>query len=170
MKTLLRAPSFVLCLLIAGSLVLLLLARHRLPTEVAVQFDVDHRAARYLARDTYMMVTAALMLALPPMLALLCAWAARALARSPNAPRYWFGPEHRAQSVAELARHGYRLGYLAIVFLLGLHSVILEGNATTPAQLPVLRFWLVVAAFLVLFAVWLRGYNRYLRPPPGESA
>jgi uncharacterized membrane protein len=69
--------------------------------------------------------------------------------------QYWLSPERREATVGWLASHGCAMGILLILFMLGIHFLTLEANARSPARLDEAEFITVLAAFLVLLAIWI---------------
>lgn len=139
-----------------------------LPDRVATHFGRGGVANDWMTRDGYL----AFMLAFAILLPLLVVGTmgllpgiARGKCNIPNYD-YWFAPARREASAARLVSHACLLGCLMVLFLGGIHLLLLAANATLPARLPEPAFFGALAVFLVGIILWI-VFLRRLFPRPG---
>ena len=71
--------------------------------------------------------------------------------------------------MSTLAALGCAMGVLLILFLVGIHFLVLEANTRSPARLDESAFMVVLVGFLLLLALWIGALAlRFGRPASGS--
>ena len=138
-----------------------------LPPEVASHFGSGGVANAWMPRAGYVALVVALAAALPLIVACTSGLVPRMtrLAKLVRHPQWWLAPERREATEAFLANHACALGVLLSLFMLGVHLLVLEANATQPARLPMAPFYTLLGAFLALLAAWIGTLFLRFRTP-----
>ena len=139
-----------------------------LPDRMATHFDAAGRPDGWAVRQTYVLSMWAIGLGLPAFMMGIFYVARFLPAGLINYPHrhYWLTPERSAGTFQLLFRHGIWLAGLEILFLAGLHWLLVPANRQAP---PVLsgNVWLVGIAFLALLGLWIYLFmKQFLRVPP----
>lgn len=131
-----------------------------LPPVVAAHFSVGGAADGFMAKDTYLRFTIALLLGLPLLIVGLASLTAILPARLINLPNreYWLASERQADTLAYLRKHGAHFGALLVIFLGFVHWLVIQANTHNPPRLPESVLFIGMAAFLVGLVAWLGGF------------
>jgi len=68
---------------------------------------------------------------------------------------YWLAPARRDATFRYLAAHAYWLGALLVVFIAGIHLLLLDANAAQPPRLAGQLLATLLVLFLAALAVWI---------------
>lgn len=139
-----------------------------LPERVASHFGHDGLPNGWMTRDGYVMFMLALTIGAPLFAVVVSALAPRAAARKQRMPNaeYWLAPERRDETVARMVSHACWLGCLMLSFFVAMHVLLIQANATVPAQLPERTFIALVVAFVVALIVWALAQRLRFRRTP----
>ena len=146
---------FVLCLVVAPVVVWTTSAQ--LPARVASHFGMGGDANGFMSHDGYVLFMLAMTTLLPLAIVASIGFIPR-IATSQVSIRYrqhWLAPKHREETLAALATWGCAFGVMMIVFLTGIHFLVLEANARKPAHLDEGTFFALLIGFLVCLALWI---------------
>ena len=163
-----RLHQLTFVALAALAVVYLLMTSDQLPDTVATHFQGDGYANGYMTQSGYQLFMLIFTVGLPLLLVALIGHLPASYSRWSNLPHkdYWFAPQRRAESFAFLRRLAYRFGSLMVLFASGLHGLVLEANAQTPARLDNVAFLLFMLLFLLGLVVWVVVLlRRFGRPP-----
>jgi uncharacterized membrane protein len=163
-------PVALLLLLFAAYFAVLGYSAAILPPRVASHFDVHGRPDGWMSKEGYLRFMAVLGIVLP-----LLVWSTALLTRvlpptMVNLPHreYWLSPERREATCAYLAGKMAWLACSFVLFLTGLHWLVVKANRQQPVVLTN-GIWVLTAAFLIAIGAWLAGLVwRFSRPPAGE--
>jgi hypothetical protein len=151
----------------AASAIFVAASTRALPDVVASHFASSGTAKGYMDRSEYLRFVLALVIALPILFtALPSALLSRPYARVhvPNRG-YWLAPERRANTIAYLRRHLARLGIVQVLFVCGMHGLLLRANAVVPAHLAPEWFIGALGGLLVSMLFWAtRLMDRFRLP------
>lgn len=155
---------FVLVLVVAP--IVLWSTGSTLPPEVASHFGHAGQANSFMPREFYLLVMTALVTLLPLFVAatngLVPRFVPKKMVRDPG---YWMTPPRREASVHALGNFACLLGMLLSLFMLALHFLVLQANASQPPHLPMPAFFALLGVFLSLLAVWMLALFRRFRTP-----
>jgi Domain of unknown function (DUF1648) len=138
-----------------------------LPQTVASHFGANGRANGWMSRDGYVLFMLCFSLGVPLFMVLTIGWLPRVMPRLINLPNrdYWLSGERRDEALGYLLAHAYRLGSVTLLFMLGLHLLVLDANTVQP---PRLAGGLLVLLMVLLFAalgLWTLALLRRFRRP-----
>jgi len=143
-----------------------------LPAHVASHFDLSGRPNGWMSRDSCVDFTVGLGVALPAFIIAMMGNAGRIPISFINLPHrdYWLAPERRRAALSLLLRYSLWLSCLLVLFVTGLHWLIVEANrqALRPhAQAPHLSgigMTLIAGGFIIGTGIWivllLRHFSR----------
>jgi len=150
-----HSVSFLL--LVVGAAAFVLLTSLSLPVVVASHFDAAGTANGFMPRAFYVRFMLAFNVVLPlvvvylPNLAL-CNPRARI-----NLPHreYWLAPDRRAETVAYLCAHSFRMGSGLVIFLAYVHWLVVRANGQFPPGLSSSWFLGGLGVFVACAIIWL---------------
>lgn len=150
-----RFAKMALALAGAVYVIALVASSSLLPNRVASHFGWSGQADGWMGRTEYTVFMAGVGLGLLALF-LSIGWVIRhAPASSINLPQrdYWLAPERRDETSATLGRQFCWLGVMMMVFLLGMHALVIEANRREPHQLSN-GIWLWAALLIVAIVIW----------------
>jgi len=141
-----------------------------LPQTVASHFGGNNLANGWMSRDGYVLFMLCFSLGVPLFMVLTIGWLPRFMPRLVNLPNrdYWLSEERRDEALAYLLEHAYRMGSVTLLFMLGLHLLVLDANQAHPARLAGGLLILLILLMLLFFAalgVWTLALLRRFRKP-----
>lgn len=146
---------FVLILVVAP--VVVWSTSSSLPGRVATHFGRGGLVNGWMSHDGYVvfmiMMTTLLPLVVVAVTGLVPRFATSSIARRNR--QFWLAPERREATLNSLATSACAMGILLILFLVGIHFLVLEANARNPARLDESAFLVVLVGFLLLLALWI---------------
>jgi hypothetical protein len=127
-----------------------------LPARIASHFDIAGRPNGWMDRRAYLEFTIGMAIGLPLFLIIVTRVTGR-LGRGVNIPNrdYWLAPERRPATIAVLMRFIVALGAVLVLFLTGLHFLIVAANSNPAA--PRMNFpgtWALLGAMLAATGLW----------------
>jgi hypothetical protein len=131
---------------------------HDLPAKVASHFDIQGKPNGWMSRDTCVGFTIGLGLLLPALIIGTMAGAGKIPVSFINLPHrdYWLVPERRQAALAVLLRFSLWFACLNVLFVTGLHWLIVEANL--PGESPHLSglgISVIAGGFLAGTAIWV---------------
>ncbi len=154
---------FLLCQI--GFVAAMVLTFDRLPERVAAHFDAAGQANRWVYRTSHIWMTGALGVGLSA-LTLGIFYSIRFFPPSMiNLPRrdYWLGAERREETLGWVFRAGVWLASAEVLFMLGLHLLVVSANEASPPHLSS-GAWFLAGLFVAFIIVWIgvlfRRFNR----------
>jgi len=146
---------FILLLIIAA--ILISATTGQLPAQVASHFGAGGAPNGWMSRNDYRLVILAFAVVLPVVVVLGSTLLPRFKDTRINIPNrdYWLAPARREATFRYLAAHGYWLGALLVVFVVGIHLLLLDANATQPPRLAGQVLATLLVLFLAALAVWI---------------
>lgn len=166
-----RSLSFeVLVLLAVATVVFVLSTIDRLPEVVATHFGTDNRPNGWMTRNGYLLFTFAFGAGVSALVIFCAGFLPRIKPQWTNIPRrdYWLALERREESLSFLAAHACWLACLMVLFIAGIHALILLAHQSQPPLLPLIPFLALLGGFLTGVAVWT--VKIYCRFPPRDKA
>jgi|SRR5208282_1558631 len=156
-------PLVVLGLLCAGYLIFIAGSASLLPERAAVHFGVDGKANGWMSRSADLIFFGGLGTGLPLLFVVLSLLTGMLPARFVNLPHreYWLSPERRAQTRAYISRQMIWMGCLTVLFLAGIHHLMIQANRVTPPHLPMGLFLALTGGFLAGVAAWSIVFIRH---------
>lgn len=138
-----------------------------LPARVATHFGAGGIANGFMSRDGYIAFMLAFAVLLPLFVVAMTGVVPRMMASPRHIPNYdyWFAPARRDASLARLASHACLIGCVLVLFMGGVHFVILDANAQAPARMAEPAFFVLLALFMVGIAVWIVRIRCMFRRP-----
>jgi hypothetical protein len=139
----------------------------QLPAHVSSHFVSDGRANGWMTRDAYLTSTLAMAVLLPMAVAGLLSVVPRVGRRGLSIPHrdYWFASDRRDKTAATLGVFACWLGVMLAIFFAAIHYTILEANASVPARLPAMLFFVVMACFFAAMLLWVGALHVRFRKP-----
>ena len=159
----------VLYLLFASCL---LLTAKDLPDRVATHFDHKGRPNGWMSRNTHLAFIAGFGLAVPLVVAGAGLLPRFLPARSFNIPHrdYWLAPERKAETVSYLFRHSLWLACGILVFIAGVHLLVVHANRQQPVHLPPVPILAWAGCLIVGLALWAIIMLRHFKRPTELAA
>ena len=140
---------------------------HDLPAKVASHFDIEGRPNGWMGRDTCVGFTLGLGILMPAFIVGMMAGAGKIPVSFINLPHreYWLAPERRQAALKILLRFSLWFACVNVLFVTGLHWLIVEANRGGPGpHLSGLGIALVAGGFLAGTGIWvvflLRHFSR----------
>jgi hypothetical protein len=160
-----RSLHLLFLLLLATGAAFVLATSGALPASIATHFGAAGRPDAYMTRAGYQLYMLLMSVGFPVLLVGAIGWLPRRFPRRVNLPHrdYWMAPERREQTLALLARRALWLGCAVVVFVCAMHWLLLRANQSTPPQLPVAPFLVLLAGFLGFIAIWGIALHRAFR-------
>jgi len=158
-----RSPSFkVLVLLALVAVIFVLMTIDRLPAVVATHFGTDNRPNGWMTRGGYLLFTLAFGAGVSALVIFFVGVLPRIKPQWTNIPHrdYWLTPERREESLRFLAAHACWLACLMVLFIAGIHALILLAHQSQPPLLPMTPFLVLLGGFLSGIAVWTVRISR----------
>jgi uncharacterized membrane protein len=159
-----RAVFFVLAVVLV---VVLFTTIGRFPPVVASHFDARGAPNGWSSRPAY----AGLILLVGVVLPLAIVWLVRGVTRRGpqllNIPAgdYWRRPEHAAEAVLRARAYMWWLASILAATSLGVHTLVIQANATAPPRLSTPAILTLLGGLLVAIGLWSAGWWLLLRPP-----
>lgn len=128
-----------------------------LPEQVGTRFGGEGTPNSWMSRNGYVRFILAFGLGVPVFVVGLHYLLARYAGDQFNIPdrEYWLAPERRTDTLQFVVQHSWWLGCVMLLFMLGLHHLLLAANRVSPPQLPTIPFILLVVAFLTGLGAWI---------------
>jgi len=139
----------------------------RLPAVVATHFGPTGEPNGYMTHSLYLRFMLAFVVLLP----WLVNFALERILSSPNArinlpnSEHWLSDGQRSQTIDFLLLHMRYFGLLLVVFLCGVHWLVVSANAVVPPALDNTRFGVFLGAYLLAVIVWIIALRRRFRRP-----
>jgi uncharacterized membrane protein len=156
-------PLFVL-LLVIGAVVIGVTTDH-LPAQIASHFGAGGAANGWMSRSGYLTFMLVFAVVVPLGIVFGMSLLPRVSANAINIPNrdHWLGPLQREATFRFLTAHACWLGSLMVVFIVGIHLLLIEANATQPPRLPTQAFITLMVLFLMALAIWAATLVRRFR-------
>jgi hypothetical protein len=150
---------------VVGSITGIALTAGWLPARVASHFGASGIANGFMARETYLAFTIALVVVPPALVSLILALSLKYFPQFLNLPNrdYWLAPERRDETAAYLTAHTAWLAALLSVFAFAIHLLVVRANENAPARLETVPFLAVLVTFSMLMVVWIAALARRFR-------
>src|ERR1700722_14304625 len=135
-----------------------------LPAKVASHFDITGRPNGWMSRETCVGFTLGLGILMPAFIVGMMAGAGRIPVSFINLPHrdYWLAPERRQAALAILLRFSLWFACMNVLFVTGLHWLIVQANLSNqPPHLSGPGIILVAGGFLAGTGVWVRLLTRH---------
>jgi len=151
----LARPLFILLLIVVT--ILISTTTGQLPAQIASHFGAGGVPNGWMSRNDYLLFMLAFAVVLPITVVLGPLFLPRLKINSINIPNrdYWLAPARRDATFRYLATHALWLGSLLVVFIAGIHLVLIEANATQPPHLPFSPFVTLLALFMAGLGIWI---------------
>jgi uncharacterized membrane protein len=158
-------PLFAL-LLVIGAIVIGA-TTDQLPAQLASHFAAGGAATGWMSRRGYLLFMLVFAVVIPLVIVFSMSLLPRVSDKAINIPNrdYWLGPSQREATFGFLTAHACWLGSLTIVFITGIHFMLIAANATQP-RLPTQPFITLLVAFLIGIAIWAATLVRRFRGTP----
>jgi uncharacterized membrane protein len=156
-------PLFALLLVIGA--VVIGVTTDQLPAQLASHFAAGGAATGSMSRRGYLLFMLAFAVVIPLFIVFSMSLLPRVSDKAISIPNrdYWLGPVQREATFGFLTAHACWLGSLMIVFITGIHFMLIAANATQPPRLPTQPFITLLVAFLVGIAIWAATLVRHFR-------
>ncbi len=120
-----------------------------------------------MSRDGYVAFMLAFTILLPTFVVAMIGWLPRMTGTGGGIPNadYWFAPARREASNARLMSYACLFGCVVLLFLGGLHLVLLDANTHTPPRMSEPAFFSMLAVFLVGIASLIARMQCVFRRP-----
>src|ERR1039458_5691568 len=158
-------PIAVLGLLCAGFLIFIAGSASLLPERVATHFGGGGNANGWMSRSTDLVLFGGLGVGLPLffiVLSFLTGWVPGQFVNLPHR-EYWLLPERRVQTRAYISRQMIWMSCLMVLFLAGIHYLIILANRSTPPHLPMDLLLALTGGFLSGVVAWSIVFIRHFR-------
>jgi len=138
-----------------------------LPESVATHFAGGGRPNGWMTRGGYRTFMLLFVTVLPLFMAAMAGGLPRLFPNATNIPNrhYWMAPERREAALDFLTAHACWLGCLMVVFILGIHILLLQTNHSVPVRLPTRAFFGMLGGFALALLVWILVLVRRFRRP-----
>ena len=156
-------PLFVL-LLVIGAIVIGA-TTDQLPAQVASHFAAGGTANGWMSRRGYMLFMLVFTVVIPLGIVFGMSLLPRMSDKAINLPNreHWLSPTRREATFRFLTAHACWLGSLMVVFIVGIHLLLIAANATQPPHLPTQPFITLLVLFLAALAIWAATLVRRFR-------
>jgi hypothetical protein len=150
---------------VVGSLTGIALTADWLPARVASHFGANGLANGYLARETYLLFTIALVVVPPALVAFSIGLSLKYFPQFLNLPNrdYWLAPERRDDTAAYLTAHATWLAALLSALAFASHVLVIRANQNVPPELETGPFLVMLLAFAALLVVWISALAQRFR-------
>jgi hypothetical protein len=128
-----------------------------LPDAVATHFVGDGRPNGWMTREGYRVFMLLFVTVLPLFVVAMAGWLPRLFPGAANIPnrRHWMAPERREAALRLLAAYACWLGSLLVLFIFGIHILLLQANRSVPARLPETAFFGLLGGFALALLAWI---------------
>jgi len=128
-----------------------------LPDTVATHFAGDGQPNGWMTRDGYRVFMIVFVTVLPLFFVAVTGWLPRLLPGSVGIPnrQYWMAPQRREQALRFLTAHACWLGCLLVLFILGVHVLLLQANRSVPVRLSESGMFGLLGAFALALLAWI---------------
>ncbi|MGB6348676.1 MAG: DUF1648 domain-containing protein [Pseudolabrys sp.] len=141
-----------------------------LPDKIAIHFDVSGSADSWTTREVYRVVFLICLIGFPLFLVSVMSAAPRHAKGKAQSP----GHENRSADGGQKQiedpfwlRHACWLGALTVVFIYGIHIVVIRANAMNPPTLAISQLLLMVFIYLAALAWWIAVFLRHYKKQTG---
>ncbi len=167
-----RVPALLFAALYAAFLMALVFSLGLLPERVATHFNGAGNPDGWMSRPALLAGAAAFGLVFPLFVVAICSLLRFLPARFVNLPNrdYWLEPERRSATNAAVATHAWWLACLEIVFVGGMHFLLVQANRVQPPHVSNGGIAAVAGIFLIGVAFWIVALYRRFRTMPGPDA
>lgn len=134
---------------------------------IASHFDGTGHADAYMASGYYRMFMIFFAAIFPLIMVVMIAGMPRLFPGITNIPNrdYWFAPQQRAETLLFLEKHALVFGCMLVLFICGVHWLVLLANHRTPPQLANGPFLILLVVFMAAVFIWLARLMRRFRKP-----
>ena len=159
-------PLFALLLVIGA--VVIGVTTDQLPAQIASHFAAGGAANGWMSRRGYLLFMLVFAVVIPLSIVFGMSLLPRVSDKAINLPNrdHWLGPAQREATFKFLTAHACWLGSLMIVFITGIHFLLIAANTTQPPHLPTQPFITLLVAFLVGIGIWAATLVRRFRRTP----
>ena len=163
-----RRFGLIFGVLLAGAVVFVFTSMAGLPAVVASHFDGRGVPNGFMPRQAYGLFMAVFTIGIPLFMVFAIGGLPRLFPNWVNIPNraYWLAPERRGEAMDFLGRQAFQLGSMMLLFLCGVHWLVLRANARTPPRLAPGPIIIMTAAFFVFMAFWLITMLRRFKKIP----
>jgi hypothetical protein len=154
----LAAPILALVICYVLFITYVIASYGELPARVASHFDIQGQPNGWMSRDSCVGFTLGLGVLMPAFIVAMMANAGRIPVSFINLPHrdYWLAPERRQAALAILLRYSLWFACLNVLFVTGIHWVIVQANLSGHGpHLQGLGITLVAGGFVGGTGVWL---------------
>lgn len=132
---------------------------------IASHFDGTGHADAYMAGGYYRSFMIFFAAIFPLIMVVMIAGVPRLFPGSINIPNrdYWFSPEQRRGTLLFLEKHALVLGCMMVLFICGVHWLVMLANRQNPPQLANGPFLAMLAVFMAAIFIWLARLMRRFR-------
>ena len=161
-------PAIVLFLLCAAYLIFIFVSAPLLPERMATHFGGNGEPNGWMNRSTDLIFMGTLGAGLPLLFVVLSLVIGLMPTQFVNLPHrdYWLSPERRTQTRAFISNQMIWMGCLTLIFLAGIHWLMIQANRATPPHLPMVPFLILLGAFLASTMIWSIAFIYHFRKPP----
>jgi uncharacterized membrane protein len=154
--------SFVFSALLVAFSVLVFSSLGDLPDRIAIHFDTNSAADRWVSRGQYDVLVFLFLIGLPLILFALMAGLPRLTRGKGLIPNneYWFADERKRQTERFLLQHSSWLGAMTVAVVYGTHVLVMRANELDPPKLATDRFLVMVFLYLFGLAWWTTVFLR----------
>ncbi len=147
----LMLPRIALVVLLVLVVAVIVGTSGTLPERVATHFGHGGVVNGFMSRDGYIAFMLAFAILLPLFVVGMMGWVPRLTRSAGGIPHaaYWFAPARRDATNARLVSYACLAGCVVLLFMGGLHLVILDANAHAPPRLSEPAFFSMLAVFMV---------------------
>ena len=149
-------PAIVLFLLCTAYLIFIFVSAPLLPEKMAAHFGGNGGANGWMNRSADLLFMGALGVGLPLLFIVLSLLIGLMPLRFVNLLHrdYWLSPERLAETRAYISNQMICMGSLMVLFLAGVHGLMIQANRMTPPRLPMVPFLILLGAFLAGTLIW----------------
>jgi hypothetical protein len=110
-----------------------------------------------MTREGYRVFMLLFVTVLPLFVVAMAGWLPRLFPGAANIPnrRHWMAPERREAALRLLAAYACWLGSLLVLFIFGIHILLLQANRSVPARLPETAFFGLLGGFALALLAWI---------------
>lgn len=132
---------------------------------IASHFDGAGRANDYMSGGNYRLFMLFFASVFPLIMVVLISGVPRVFPGITNIPNrdYWFSPERRTETLLFLEKHALAFGCMMVLFICGVHWLVMLANNRNPPQLANGPFLTMLAVFMVTVFIWLALLMRRFR-------
>jgi len=137
----------------------------QLPDTVATHFAGDGQPNGWMTRDGYRVFMLMFVTLLPLFFVAMTGWVPRLFPAAASIPnrQYWMAPERREKALRLLAAYACWLGCVLVLFILGMHVLLLQANRSVPVRLATAEMFVLLGALGLALLVWIVIFVRRFR-------